>query len=132
MDNAQKAIMIGVGLFITIIIISVVLLITNMGTGIANEATNNVKGITNTMKQQMILAYDGKTVTKSEVVAAWTSYGKVYTTDVKVKVDYKTATDVDIDTDTKALAVTAGSYKGAVSAVATGSTTEYVITFTEQ
>ena len=38
MDNAQKAIMIGVGLFITIIIISAVLLITNLGTGLINNA----------------------------------------------------------------------------------------------
>lgn len=76
MDNAQKAIMIGVGLFITIIIISVVLLITNMGTGIADEARNNLSGVSSSMKQQLALAYDGKDdLTDKEVIACATMYG---------------------------------------------------------
>lgn len=124
MDNAQKAIMIGVGLFITIIIISVVLLITNLGTGIANEAAENVRTTTSTMKQQMILAYDGKTVTKNEVVASWNSYGEPYS-DVKITVD-----GTEVTTDEEALDVNVGNYKGAVSALATGGTTMYTIAFT--
>ena len=46
MDNAQKAIMIGVGLFITIIIISSVLLISNMGTNLITSAQSQLSGIT--------------------------------------------------------------------------------------
>lgn len=38
MDSAQKAIMIGVGLFITIIIISAVMLITSEGQDIINNS----------------------------------------------------------------------------------------------
>ena len=42
MDNATKAIMIGVGLFITVIIISAVLVVVNLGTGAMNSATNSM------------------------------------------------------------------------------------------
>lgn len=76
MDNAQKAIMIGVGLFITIIIISVVLLITNMGTGIADDARTKLSGVSDSMKQQLALAYDDKDdLTDKEVIACATMYG---------------------------------------------------------
>ena len=42
MDNAQKAIMIGVGLFITIIIIAAVMLITGMGQDMLVEGQQQV------------------------------------------------------------------------------------------
>lgn len=45
MDNAQKAIMIGVGLFITIIIIAAVMLITGMGQNLLNKGQAQVSGI---------------------------------------------------------------------------------------
>ena len=43
MDNAQKAIMIGVGLFITIIIIAAVMLITGMGQDMLVEGQQQVQ-----------------------------------------------------------------------------------------
>lgn len=74
MDNAQKAIMIGVGLFITIIIISAVLLITNIGTGMVTSSREQLSGISKGLQNQVTSAYDGKTMTGSEVIAAYTMY----------------------------------------------------------
>ena len=74
MDNAQKAIMIGVGLFITIIIISAVLLITNIGTGLITDAQGQLSNISAALQNQVTQAYDGKTMTGADVVAAWTQY----------------------------------------------------------
>ena len=74
MDNAQKAIMIGVGLFITIIIISSVLLISNMGTNLITSAQSQLSGITKGLQNQITAAYDGKTLTGAEVIAAYQQY----------------------------------------------------------
>lgn len=74
MDNAQKAIMIGVGLFITIIIISAVLLITNLGTNLVTSAQGQLSNISKSLQNQVTAAYDGKTMTGAEVVAAVQQY----------------------------------------------------------
>lgn len=74
MDNAQKAIMIGVGLFIAIIIISAVLLITNIGTDLINNARNQMSNISKSLQNQVTAAFDGKTVTGAEVIAACQQY----------------------------------------------------------
>lgn len=74
MDNAQKAIMIGVGLFITIIIISAVLLITNLGTGLMGDATSELGSISGVLRGQVLDNYDGKTKTGSEIAAAVRQY----------------------------------------------------------
>ena len=70
MDNAQKAIMIGVGLFITIIIISAVLLITTTGTNLINNAQSQVSGISSALQQQVTSSYDGKQMTGNDVISA--------------------------------------------------------------
>lgn len=72
MDNAQKAIMIGVGLFITIIVIAAVMLITGIGQDLLNSGTNQLSGITDSMDQSVIDQIDdnsGKTLGKSQAVA---------------------------------------------------------------
>ena len=74
MENAQKAIMIGVGLFITIIIISAVLLITNIGTDLINNSKDELTNISTVLQNQVIAAYDGKTLSGGEVVAACQLY----------------------------------------------------------
>lgn len=74
MDNAQKAIMIGVGLFITIIIISAVLLITNLGTNLVTNAQGQLSTISKSLQNQVTAAYDGKTMTGAEVIAAVQQY----------------------------------------------------------
>ena len=74
MDNAQKAIMIGVGLFITIIIISAVLLITNLGTGLINDAQSQLSNISSAVQSQITSSYDGKTMTGNDVISAVQQY----------------------------------------------------------
>ena len=74
MDNAQKAIMIGVGLFITIIIISAVLLITNLGTGLINNAQGQLSSISKALQNQITASFDGKTMTGADVISACQLY----------------------------------------------------------
>ena len=70
MDNAQKAIMIGVGLFITIIIIAAVMLITGAGQDLMNEGMNQLSGISANLQAQLTQDYDGKSMRGSDVIAA--------------------------------------------------------------
>ena len=74
MDNAQKAIMIGVGLFITIIIISAVLLIVNLGTGLVDDATANLSSISSTLQGQILQKYDAKLLSGTQVRSALQQY----------------------------------------------------------
>ena len=70
MDNAQKAIMIGVGLFITIIIIAAVMLITGMGQNLLNKGQNQVSGISESLMNDLVVQYDKKTMSGSQVRTA--------------------------------------------------------------
>ena len=65
MDNAQKAIMIGVGLFITIIVIAAVMLITGIGQDLLTSGTSQVQDITDDLDKgtlDTVAAYNGKIV----------------------------------------------------------------------
>lgn len=70
MDNAQKAIMIGVGLFITIIIIAAVMLITGMGQNLLNKGQDQVSGISESLMNDLVAQYDDKTMSGSQVRTA--------------------------------------------------------------
>lgn len=70
MDNAQKAIMIGVGLFITIIIIAAVMLITGMGQNLLNKGQAQVEGISESLMNDLTAQYDGKIMSGSQVRTA--------------------------------------------------------------
>ncbi len=72
MDNAQKAIMIGVGLFITIIIIAAVMLITGMGQNLLNKGQAQVQGISESLMNDLVAQYDGKDMAGSQVRTAAT------------------------------------------------------------
>jgi hypothetical protein len=85
MDNAQKAIMIGVGLFITIIIISAVLLIVNLGTGLMNDATSELGSVSATLRGQLLDNWDGKTKTGTEVLAFLRQYHNSSSVCIRVK-----------------------------------------------
>ena len=74
MDNAQKAIMIGVGLFITIIIISAVLLIVNLGTGLVDDATSELGTMSTSLQNQILRSYDNKTLSGVQVRSAVQQY----------------------------------------------------------
>lgn len=68
MDNAQKAIMIGVGLFITIIIIAAVMAITGMGQKIMNQGSSQVGNLSSQLQQQLTSDYDNVSLTGADVV----------------------------------------------------------------
>ena len=70
MDNAQKAIMIGVGLFITIIIISAVMLITSAGQDLMDQSMGELGDISQNLSAQLTSQYDGTVLTGSEVIGA--------------------------------------------------------------
>lgn len=70
MDNAQKAIMIGVGLFITIIIIAAVMLITGMGQNLLNKGQAQFSGISESLMNDLTQQYNGKTFSGSQVRSA--------------------------------------------------------------
>ena len=70
MDNAQKVIMIGVGLFITIIIIAAVMLITGMGQNLLNKGQAQVSGISESLMNDLVAQYDGKTMSGAQVRTA--------------------------------------------------------------
>lgn len=106
MDNAQKAIMIGVGLFITIIIISAVLLITNLGTGLINDAQSQMSNISSAVQSQITGAYDGRQMTGSDVISAVQLYQNSNDISVRIVVSkdnqyetgkYKVALDTSMD-----------------------------------
>lgn len=69
MDNAQKAIMIGVGLFVTILIIAAVMLIVNPAINLINNATNRVTNLSEALQNQLTQEYDNVTVTGAKVVS---------------------------------------------------------------
>ncbi|MDD2375955.1 MAG: hypothetical protein PHD15_01695 [Clostridia bacterium] len=58
MDNAQKAIMIGVGLFITIIVIAAVMTITGIGQDLLNQGQSQLSGISGQLQSQLQTQYD--------------------------------------------------------------------------
>ena len=74
MDNAQKAIMIGVGLFITIIIIAAVMLITGMGQDLMNSSTNELANMTSQLEKSKLQQYDGTTISGAQALAVVKQY----------------------------------------------------------
>ncbi len=76
MDNAQKAIMIGVGLFVTILIIAAVMLIVNPAINMIKEATGRVETLNETLVARLTAEYDDRTVSGSTVISAVEQYYK--------------------------------------------------------
>ena len=70
MDNAQKAIMIGVGLFITIIIIAAVMLITGMGQNLLNQGQAQINGMSESLRNDLFQQYHGKKLSGAQVRTA--------------------------------------------------------------
>ena len=83
MDNAQKAIMIGVGLFITIIIIAAVMLITGMGQNLLNKGSNKVAAISGQLDMTELEAFDGTVVNGSQVLSTIKKYFQKICYDIK-------------------------------------------------
>ena len=74
MDNAQKAIMVGVGLFITIIIIAAVMLITGIGTNLVNKGTNKAGNVAAQLDQTELEQYDNTRMSGAQVLSAVKKY----------------------------------------------------------
>lgn len=91
MDNAQKAIMIGVGLFITIIIISVVLLITNLGKEMTDTASGELRTMSSQLQNSLKKSYDNKTTNGAEVLTLYHRY--------EGNPSFLLVFDVDLDND---------------------------------
>lgn len=81
MDNAQKAIMIGVGLFITIIIIAAVMLITGAGQDLMNQGMGELSNISDSLSRQLYADYADGEFSGSQVISAIKKYAG---SDVKV------------------------------------------------
>lgn len=69
MDNAQKAIMIGVGLFVTILIIAAVMLIVNPAIEMIKSATDRVANLSEALQQQLTQEYDDVIVSGAKVIS---------------------------------------------------------------
>jgi len=60
MESGQKAIMIAVGIFVTLLIISIVLIVTNMGLELANTGTERIAGISGMIKTELFKSQFGE------------------------------------------------------------------------
>lgn len=85
MDNAQKAIMIGVGLFITILIIAAVMLIVNPAIGLIDSAAGKIGNLDETFTNMLYSKYDDRVVTGAEVI----SFVQQYAADENMIIEVK-------------------------------------------
>ena len=106
MDNAQKAIMIGVGLFITIIIIAAVMLITGMGQNLLNKGQSQVNGISASLQNDLFEQYNGKKMSGAQVrTAAVQLKNRDDAENITIKIDgVEKTTTAEINTATSATA----------------------------
>ncbi len=74
MDNAQKAIMLGVGLFITIIVIAAVMAITGIGQDLLNQGQNQLSGLSGQLASQVQSQYDQVKMSGTQVKTAINKY----------------------------------------------------------
>lgn len=135
MDNAQKAIMIGVGLFITIIIIAAVMLITGMGQNLLNQGQSQVNGISESLMNDFTQQYDGKKMSGAQVRTAATQLvNRDDSSQFEVKIKKYTSTGSSLETVNSTDLVndaigtnTTKQYKGSV--IKNGESGKVTITF---
>ena len=132
MENAQKAIMIGVGLFITIIIIAAVMLITGMGQNLLNQGQSQIEGISESLMNDLVAQYDGKVMSGSQVRTAAVQLVNRTDANITVKID---TTTISKDTANKENTIntavknnTSSKYEGSVS----NSSGTVTVTFTKK
>ena len=70
MENAQKAIMVGVGLFITIIIISAVMLISSAGQDVIDNSMTEVNNLSDSLSRQLYSDFANSTISSALIVSA--------------------------------------------------------------
>ena len=91
MDNAQKAIMIGVGLFVTILIIAAVMLIVTPAIDMIRNATEQATQLSESVQNQLTLQYDDVNVTGAQVISAV----QLYCTDQDMVLEVKATNAAD-------------------------------------
>lgn len=106
MDNAQKAIMLGVGLFITIIVIAAVMAITGIGQDLIGQGTSQLTGISSQLLAQIRADYDNKILSGTQVKTVVNKYYTDETVALYI-VSANTALTVGENADNKALLVDA-------------------------
>lgn len=74
MENTTKAILIGVGLFITIALISAVLVIMGVGNNLIRSSSDNLNGIASSLASSLTEKYDDKIVSGADVAACMKEY----------------------------------------------------------
>ncbi len=74
MENTTKAILIGVGLFITIALISAVLVIMGVGNNLIRNSSDNLNGIAAQLEKSLTEQFDDKTVMGSDVSSCLKEY----------------------------------------------------------
>ena len=74
MENTTKAILIGVGLFITIALISAVLVIMGVGNNLIRNSSDNLTGIASQLEKSLTENFDDKRVSGSEVASCIKEY----------------------------------------------------------
>lgn len=119
MDNAQKAIMIGVGLFITIIIIAAVMLITGAGQDLMNQGMGELSNISDSLSRQLYADYADGEFSGSQVISAIKKYAG---SDVDVYLNAKFVTNAEtgatsVSTDTNTIKFTATNMGSAASKI---------------
>lgn len=70
MENSTKAIIIGVALFITISVVSAVMLITGIGTDAMNSSNQQLAGVASNVASQLLADYDVQEMTGANVIAS--------------------------------------------------------------
>lgn len=82
MENSQKVIMIGVGVFVTILIVGSVMALTGMGTSLFTNSYNRFSVLPNALQQQLINNFDNKKWSATQTL----DYVKQYYDDTSVPV----------------------------------------------
>lgn len=98
MDNAQKAIMIGVGLFITIIVIAAVMVISGMGQDIINSGTEQIGNVQSRLNDSIIEADAKKLMKEISYIEARSMARNAADNGIEVKLGGHTVDKANIDT----------------------------------
>lgn len=128
MENAQKAIMIGVGLFITIIIIAAVMLITGMGQNLLNQGQSQVNGISESLMNDLFQQYNGKVMSGAQVRTAavqLVNRDDASSFIVKIQTDSNSYVSIQGDTITNPVNTTSDVKKAVNDATANTATKQY-------
>lgn len=131
MDNAQKAIMIGVGLFITLLIIAAVMALVNLATGLIKAGTDEVINLNDSIVSSLYNDFDDVDVKGAEVVAAAKRYSNSMIVEIQVTsggsiLEFGKAKGNGTNTIDKSIPFSADESAAKVSSLTSSSSDNYV------